>query len=146
MSRIDAARIAVLAFAGAVLAGCENDAASHQIDGSRDNALTLIREQRYFWESTANVALVVARYPDCQRRYALNPMPLGEARADLYRIGSATYLLRNGNVWYAIDQRACALQQAIPPQPDQVGVAVGAFDRQDNKLRFLAAAPQPSGR
>ncbi len=140
------ARIIALVLAGCVVAGCENDAASYQIGGSKDDALTLIREQRYFWDGSANVALVVARYPDCQRRHTLNGTPLAEVRADLYEAAPRRYLLRNGDAWYAIDQRACAASQTNPPQPNQTGVLVGVFDRIDNKLRFQAAAPQAAGR
>lgn len=141
-------RAALVAAAAALLAGCENDAASYQIGGSMDNALTLIREQRWLWDAESAVHLVVARYPDCQRRHVLNRMPVGEVRAAVFQTGPQAYLLANGDTWYAIDQRSCDALPAAPPAEGARGIPLGNFERQDGKLRFVAAAPpaQPAVR
>lgn len=131
------ARAVFLGAAALLLAGCENDAASFQIEGSSDNAITLIREQRWLWERESEVFAVVARYPQCQRRHALNRMPVGDARAELFQLGPRSYLLRNGAYWYAIDQPSCALEQVAEPQA--AGTPLGAFDREGKRLRFIAA-------
>ncbi|MCK7492495.1 MAG: hypothetical protein MZW92_13605 [Comamonadaceae bacterium] len=47
------APVAAVILAAGMLAGCENDAASYQIGGSSEHAITLIREQRYFWSPRA---------------------------------------------------------------------------------------------
>lgn len=132
-------RSGLLAAAALVLAACENDAASYQIGGSKDHALTLIREQRYFWDRDSTVALVVARYPDCQRRHALNQTPAGEPAAELFQTGAQSFLLRNGTSWYAIDTQGCTLQPAGAPAAGAAGDALGKFDRQGDKLRFIPA-------
>ncbi len=129
----------LIAAAGFVLAGCENDAASYQIGGSKDHALTLIREQRYLWDKHSAVALVVARYPECQRRHILNRMPVSEAAAELFQTGPQSFLLRNGSHWYAIDTQACTALPANEPAAGGRGEALGKFDRRDDKLRFISA-------
>lgn len=138
------AKIGLAAVAAVMLAGCENDAASYQIGGSMDHALTLIREQRWLWDQTSEVHLVVARYPDCQRRHVLNATAAGEARAELFQTGPRAYLLKNGSAWYAIDQPNCEARPVDTPAESARGTPLGAFDRQDGRLRFVAAAPSPA--
>ena len=58
-----------------LLAGCMHDAASYQIAG-RDHALTLIADQPWFWKPEADLAVVAARLPDCQRRHNLKAVPI----------------------------------------------------------------------
>jgi hypothetical protein len=131
----------VLAPAALLLAACENDAASYEIGGSRDTALTLIREQRWFWSKQSEVALVVARMPECQRRHPLGPTPVGDARAELFQTGPETYLLQSGEGLYAIDLAACDAQAVEAPAQGIAGTPLGAFDRKDGRLRFIAAPP-----
>jgi hypothetical protein len=131
----------ILAPAALLLAACENDAASYEIDGSRDTALTLIREQRYFWNARSEVSLVVARMPDCQRRHDLNPMPVDDTRAELFQTGQGAYLLQNGRDWFAIDLAGCEVQSVETPAAEIAGTPLGAFDRKDGRLRFIAAPP-----
>ena len=138
------ARSAAVILAAGVLAGCENDAASYQIDGSREHAITLIREQRYFWSPESDVAVVVANAPQCQRRYALNRTPVDNAPAKLFQTADGDFLLQNGQNWYAIATGACELQQVEAPAGMVPGTPLGAFDRAGGRLRFMASA-QPKG-
>ena len=56
---------------GAALAGCgSTDMASMPIQGS-DHSLTLVREKPYAWSAGWDLAVVVTRMPDCQRRHHL---------------------------------------------------------------------------
>jgi hypothetical protein len=134
------ASLAAIGLAALLLAGCENDAASYQIDGSRDDALTLIREQRWIWDDQSEVALVVARYPHCQRRHALKKSPARQARAELFKIGPQSFLLHTGQAWYAADLKDCSVQPVQPPAAEARGTALGAFDRQGDKMQFVIAA------
>lgn len=128
--------LAWLPLAALLLAGCENDAASWQAGGEEGSALTLIREQRWFWQPRAQVALVVARTPDCQRRHVLNPRPKDDARTELYQTGPRGFLLDNGGVWYAADSGQCGVQRVEAPAPAAVGKRLGAFDRKGGRLVF----------
>ncbi len=138
------ARSAAVILAAGMLAGCENEAASYQIGGSREHAITLIREQRYFWSPESDVALVVAHAPECQRRHALNRTPVEDAPAELFQTADDAFLLRNGQEWYAIATGACEVQRVDAPAGTARGTPLGAFGRAGSRLRFIAAA-QPKG-
>jgi len=138
------ARSAAVILAAGMLAGCENEAASYQIGGSREHAITLIREQRYFWSPESDVALVVANAPECQRRHALNRTPVENAPAKLFQTADDAFLLQNGQKWYAIATSVCEVRQADVPAGMVPGTPIGAFDRAGGRLRFIASA-QPKG-
>ena len=84
------------------LAGCQNDGASYMIDGDKDHSISLLREQRYPWSDEMTQRIVVARYPECQRRFEIVPGSTQGKRLDLYEIGPRLYVLRQDQVWYAI--------------------------------------------
>lgn len=122
-----------------LLGGCENDAASYRIDDSGEHALTLIREQRYFWDRYSDVALVVAHRPECQRRHPLNPTPVKEAHAELYRAGRDGLLLKNGGQWYGVATSLCGVYKIEAPTETARGTLLGTFDNPGDGLRFIAA-------
>lgn len=124
-----------------VLTGCENDVASYQVPDA-GVSLTLIREQRWFWDKTAAVAVVVARMPDCQRRHALAPTRPGAARVDVYQAGQGLYLLRQGNAWHAAQAADCSLEAVEEPAQGAQIVALGSFGRDGGKLAFSPAEPR----
>jgi len=128
-------KLAGLVVSAALLSGCENDAASFQIDG-KDHALTLIREQPYFWSDNTKLGLVVARMPECQRRHPLKPAPLPQAQVSVYEIVPGQYQVQQGKNWYAVETQGCTLQ-ALPEEPAPPGKVLGTFDRKDGRLKFL---------
>lgn len=129
-------KLVPVVLAGALLSGCVNDTASYMIDG-RDHALTLLREQPYFWSDNTNLGLVVARLPDCQRRYPMKPAPLPQTQVSLYEIAPMQYQVQQGSNWYAVETQGCTLQ-ALTAAPEAQGKLLGSFERKDGKLRFLA--------
>lgn len=134
----------VLGLGGLLLAGCDNDAASYQING-REHAVTFVLQQPYFWSKKTDLALVIARFPDCQRRHRLQPATDGNTRAELFEQAPGQLVLKRGAEWYALDTQNCALQAVPAPQGSANGRPLGAFDKAAGKLRFIAAsaAPQP---
>ncbi len=70
-----------------------------------------------------------------------SPTPVGDARAELFQTGPETYLLQSGEGLYAIDLAACDAQAVEAPAQGIAGTPVGAFDRKDGRLRFVAAPP-----
>lgn len=131
-------RLGVVAVAATLLAGCENDAASYQIDG-KEHALVFMRDQRYFWSDNTDLRVVVARLPDCQRRYDLKPAPLPKAQMSVYEVAPTQYQLQQGQYWYVADTSTCALQP-LDAAPEAPGKLLGTFDRQDDRLRFIPVA------
>lgn len=126
-----------VALAASLLAGCENDAASYQIDG-KEHALILMRDQRYFWSDNTELNVVVSRLPDCQRRYPLNSAPLPKAQLSVYEVAPTQYQLQQGDHWYLADTGGCTLQP-MEAAPDAPGKLIGTFDRKDDRLRFIPA-------
>lgn len=140
-------RIAVslgMALCALTLTGCESDAASYMIEG-RDHALTVFRERPWPWSERYETSVVVARFPDCQRRHALQPVAIGRGDLSLYR-GDAerTFLLNQGPNWYRIDTGACTLQ-SLSAAPAGLSPALGRFARIDGApFRYLGAASAQS--
>jgi hypothetical protein len=133
--------IGLILTAALVLGGCENDAASYQA-AEPGVSFTLIREQRWVWDKQSAVAVVVARLPDCQRRYPLNPTRPADAQVDVFQAGPGLYLLRQGNEWHAAGVGDCSLDAVEEPGQGAQIVALGAFVRDGGKLAFSPPAPQ----
>ena len=128
-------KLAAVALSGVLLSGCENDAASYQIDG-KDHSLTLIREQDYFWSDNTRLGLVVTRLPDCQRRHPLKPAPLPQAQVSVYEVVPQQYQIQQGGNWYQVETQGCTFG-ALSGAPETPGKLLGTFDRKDGKLRFI---------
>lgn len=127
-----------LVVAAFLLAGCENDAASWQ--GAEPGvSLTLIREQHRFWDKRAEVAVVVARMPDCQRRHGLGATRPADAEVEIFTGGSGQYFLRQDEEWYLATTADCGLEPARAPAPPPP--ALGSFRRESGRLRFVTATP-----
>lgn len=129
--------LALLPFVG----GCINDAASLQIEG-REHALTLVREQKWFWDNTVQLYVVAARLPECQRRHALTPASASQATVEVFMPGPNTYVLRQGARLYLVETRTCeGFQKLDAEPPGGLGVRIGTFRESGDRLRFVAEAP-----
>lgn len=123
-----------------LLTACINDAASYHIDG-REHTITFAREQPWIWSSATKLSVVAARLPDCQRKHHLEPTTASQATAELYRMGSTTYLLVQGERMYLVETRTCeGFQKLDAPPPGGMGPKVGAFREVDGALRFVPDA------
>lgn len=136
-------RLLPLLFALPLLAGCDIEPAAFLIEGG-DHSLTLERRKPYVWSDGWELDLVVARYPECQRRHPLRKS--GEKlRVDLYRTPTGAFILNQGKRWYVADTRECRLQQfeAEPPLP---GEYLGAFRVKNDTFQFVPIAEDKNGR
>ncbi len=127
-----------LVVAALVLTGCENSAAPFMIDGSQ-HAISLIREQRYFWNSEVEQSLVVSRLPKCQRRYPIVPGSTESVKIDVFEAGSLLWAFRQGATWYLAGTEKCLLQEWTDAPAQPPGRAVGSFARVDGALAFVPA-------
>lgn len=122
-----------------LLAGCISDAASYVITPP-DHALTLIREQRWFWKDEVELEVVAARMPDCQRRHSLETAPASQATVEVYQTGSTTFVLKQGPHYYLIETRSCVgFEKLDTPPPGGIGLPVGVFREEGGRLRFAKA-------
>lgn len=129
-----------------LLVACSDQRASFSIQTS-DHALSLIREQRYFWEKTAIYTIVAARMPDCMRRHKIGSAPL-DARVEVYSPGNNAWILKLGNRMYVVETRSCEGFATLDAAPEGgMGPLVGTFQMRGESLEFLAApkvAPAPA--
>ena len=117
-----------------LLAACDIEPASFLIQGG-DHSLTVERRKPYFWSSGWELDLIVARYPDCQRRHPLNKA--GEkVRIDLYSPQPGVFVLNQSTRWYVAETLGCRMQQfdAEPPEPGQY---LGAFRVKNEAFGFV---------
>ena len=120
---------------GAALAGCgSTDMASMPIQGS-DHSLTLVREKPYAWSAGWDLAVVVTRMPDCQRRHHLKHMGDGTFKIEVFRTEQARWVLHQGKRWYIADTEGCLLQQ-FEEKPGDPGTLVGVFGDKAGELKF----------
>jgi hypothetical protein len=120
-----------------VLAGCVDDRASFQIDG-RNSAVIVIRQQRWLWDKTVEMAVVAARLPDCQRRHKLGDIPVDDSEVELYQPGSATYVLQVNKKMFLIETTTCeGFQKLSEAPPMGLGPKLGTFEVKDGKYRFV---------
>lgn len=126
------------------LAACgDNQNAAYLISGSA-HSLTVARQQAYIggdWETE----LIVARFPECQRRYAMKGLAADKLKVDLYRAEPGVFILNAGKRWFVAETRNCGFDTYKEPPPEP-GVLVGSFQVRDGVLEYKsqekpAAAP-----
>ena len=136
---------ALITLFGLALAACgDSQFAAYLIDGGQ-HSLTLTRQQAYVggdWDSV----LVVARMPDCQRRYPLPGVIDDKTKMDVYRSEPGVFILNSGKRWYVTETRTCRFDQFKEP-PAAPGDLVGSFQVAGGTLAFknaAARAPTPA--
>lgn len=128
-----------------LLAGCVNDAATLEIDGTREHVLVLMREQPYFWESKLELSLVVARMPACMRRH-----PLGNGsvntKVEIWQVPSGAYIIRVGKKMFVTETQNCVNFAKLDEEPPEgLGKLIGTFREKKGELVFEKdeETPQP---
>lgn len=132
----------LLAFALTItLAGCINDTTSYMIDGDRNHAITLTRNQKWFWEDKAIVAVIAARQPDCMGGLEIQDVPIDQPMAlhqapDEYE--EPIYILDAGDGHYAISTVSCKVQK-FETAPTDLGPVIGNFETVDGHFQYKPA-------
>lgn len=120
-----------------LLVACSDDRASFPISTS-DHALTLIREQRFFWSKSAVYTIVAARMPDCMRRHKLGAA--GKlAKVEVYSPGNDAWILKQGARMFVVETRTCEGFAKLEAEPEGgMGPLVGVFQSKKGVLTFVA--------
>lgn len=124
------------------LAGCgDSQQAAYLISGGQ-HSLTLARQQAFIgsdWETE----LVVARFPDCQRRYPLKELIGDKLKMDVYRTEPGVFILNSGKRWYVTETRTCRFEQfkEAPPAPGDV---IGSFQVRNGALEYKSQETSPA--
>lgn len=119
------------------LVACVKEPVAYQIEGG-GHSLTLERNKPYFWSSGWELDLIVARYPECQRRHELKKVKSEKLRVDLYSPEPFVYILNQGNNWYIAETRQCRMQPFEEP-PAEPGAFLGSFRVKGGQFAFVPA-------
>mgnify|MGYP001258203598 FL=1 len=122
-----------------MLAACEYEGAAFIINGNKDENISLVREQTWFWSSEVNQAIVVSRMPTCMRRHEIKAGVAGTVKMEVHEAGSSLWALKQGKSWYLASTEKCEFQRWTEPPDEPPGRLVGTFTRKNDQLEFLPA-------
>jgi hypothetical protein len=124
------------------LAGCLQDTASYPFP-EKEHAITLVRNQTWFWQDTLEVEVVVIRLPHCNGGMSVKEVPLN-TRFSFYKAPDdypePLFLLKTGKRVFALSTQSCRVQEFKEVPPD-LGVKLGAFRVKDKVFQFVPASP-----
>ncbi|MBR0566680.1 hypothetical protein J5J83_11200 [Azoarcus sp. L1K30] len=142
---MNAGRLGTLALIAMLplLSGCENSAVAYSIEG-KEHALTLLREQPYFWSDEVTQYVIAARLPQCQRKVRIHPGRTQMVDLEVYEAGYQMWALHQGARWYLASTEECKVQDWDNPDGTAPGPLRGRFHLQDGVPVFSPAAQAPA--
>ena len=125
----------LLALISLLLLGACGDTqhAAYLISGGQ-HSITLTRGQDFIG-SDWTTELVVARFPDCQRRYTLTGFSGDKIKMDVYRTEPGVFILNSGKRWFVTETKTCRFEQVKEPPPAP-GDLIGSFQIKDGTLEY----------
>lgn len=127
-----------------LLSACVNDAATYEIDNTREHVLSLIREQPYFWDNKVELYMIVSRMPACMRRHSMGSA-LPNAKVEIYQVPSGAYVVKFGKRMFATETETCESFAKMTEEPaDGLGTLKGTFLVKDGQLVFVKEASDES--
>ena len=133
--------------AAASLSACVNDAATYEIDNTREHVLSLIREQPYFWDSKVNLFFVVSRMPSCMRRHSLG-VGTEKTKVEVYQVPSGAFIIKAGKKMFATETQTCESWAKMDGEPAEgMGTLMGSFRLKKGELVFVKeeSGDKPNG-
>ena len=136
-------RLRVLALIGLlpVLSACENSAVAYSIEG-KEHALTLLREQPFFWSSEITQYIVAARLPTCQKKVLIHPGRSPMDAIEVFGAGYQMWALHQGRRWYLASTEECLVQDWENPDDAPPGELIGRFVFKGGEPVFEPAVAQ----
>lgn len=124
------------------LAGCLQDTASYSLP-EKDHAITLVRNQTWFWQDTLDVEVVAIRLPHCNGGMTIKDVPVN-TNIGFYQAPDEypepIFLLKAGKRIFAVSTKSCQAQ-AFKEAPPDLGVKLGAFRVKDKTFQYVPADP-----
>ncbi len=124
------------------LAGCLQDTASYSFP-EKDHAITLVRNQTWFWQDTVDLEVIVIRLPHCNGGMSIKDVPL-KTNIGFYQAPDEypepIFLLKSGKRVFAVSTQSCQAQ-AFKQAPEDLGVKLGDFRVKDEVFQFVPATP-----
>jgi hypothetical protein len=128
------------------LTGCVQDTASY-IFPEKDHAITLVRNQTWFWKDTVNIDVIALRLPVCDGAMHVEEVPRSGKFA-FYKAPDEypepIFILKIGKQLYAISTQSCQVQK-FKEAPADLGEKLGVFSEKDGNFQFVAAKPEAAG-
>ena len=120
-----------------LLSACINDAATYEIDNTREHVLSLIREQPYFWDSKLELFMVVSRMPACMRRHSMG-LGTPATKIEIYQVPSGAFIVKAGKRMYATETQNCVNFVKMDGEPvEGMGKLMGTFREKKGVLVFV---------
>jgi len=120
-----------------LLSACVNDAATYEIDGTREHVLSLIREQPYFWDDKVELSLIVSRMPTCLRRHSLGS-GTPRTRVEVWQVPSGAFIIKVGKRLFVTETQTCESFARLDEEPaGGMGELKGTFRVKDDALVFV---------
>ena len=127
------------------LAGCVQDSASYSFP-EKNHAITLVRNQDWFWQNTLQIRAITVRLPECNGGLDIAKVPV-DAPVELYQAPDVypepLFLLKIGKRVFAASTQSCRVQRFDAAPPD-LGKKMGAFRVKDGTFQFVPAEPGDS--
>jgi len=124
------------------LAGCLQDTASYSFP-EKGHAITLVRNQTWFWQDTLEIEVMASHLPDCNGGMTIKEVPV-DTRIAMYQAPDEypepLHLLKTGKRVFAVSTQSCRVQEFKEVPPD-LGVKLGTFRVKDQVFQFVAADP-----
>ena len=125
------------------LSGCVQDSASYQFP-EKDHAITLVRNQTWFWEDTVNLEVIALRLPECNDGITVKGVPR-DGKMAFYKAPDEypepIFLLKTDKRLYAISTQSCQVQ-LFKEAPADLGEKLGRFYEKDGKFQFVPGAKE----
>ena len=122
------------------LAGCLQDSASYAFP-EKDHAITLVRNQTWFWQDTLEVEVMAIRLPECSGGLTIKNVPLA-TNVGFYQAPAEypepVFLLKPDQRVFAVSTQSCRVQE-FKEIPANLGVKLGTFLVQDDVFKFVPA-------
>jgi hypothetical protein len=127
------------------LTGCLQDTASYPFP-EKDHAITLVRNQTWFWQDTLDVEVIVIRLPECNGGMRILDVPVN-TQITLYQAPDEyqepLHLLQSGKRVLAVSAQSCRVQE-FKEAPDDLGRQLGVFRVKDERFQFVPAEASAS--
>jgi len=128
------------------LTGCLQDTASYAFP-EKDHAITLVRNQPWFWKDTVDLEVIAIRLPDCNDGITVDAVPR-DGKLALYQAPDEypepIFILKIEKRLFAISTQSCKVQK-FKDTPEDLGEKLGQFYEKDGKFQFVAGKPVTGG-
>jgi hypothetical protein len=122
-----------------LLTGCVKDSASY-VYPEPDHAVTLMRNQNFFWLNKLQLDVVAVRLPDCNSGIRVKDVPRFN-KLSLYQAPDIypepILILNTGKRYFAISTQSCQVQK-FDEAPAELGEMLGQFYEKDGIFQFVA--------